>query len=163
MPLPGRRMRPRRPSALAASMAMQTIEKAIADGNALSAQGVVDRTSIRERVAALETSQASDVNRLAALETRPAPTTPTFLCTSGRAALTGLRNLVTVTVTLTTPMPDTSYVATATLAAPVGLLTTAATVVGITAQTRTTVTVQLNLGAALVVVGAFVNVVAVRG
>jgi hypothetical protein len=163
MPLPGRRLRPQRSSPLATAMAVRTIEQAIADGNAMATQGVTDRATTRSRVTALELSQASNTTRLVALEARPVATTPTFFCTSGRTQLTGLRSVVTVLVTLTAPMPDTSYIATATLAAPVGLLTTAAAVTSIVAQTTTTVSVQVNLGAAAVVAGAYLNVVAVRG
>lgn len=163
MPLPGRRLRPQRPSPLAAAMAVQSIEKAIADGNAMATQGVADRATTRSRVTALEVSQASNTTRLAALEARPLPTAPTFFCTSGRTQLTGLKNLVTVVVTLSAPMPDANYIATATLSAPAGLLTTAAAVTSIVAQTTMTVSVQVNLGAIAVLAGAYVNVVAVRG
>lgn len=164
MPLPRRLRAGQRPSPLAAAMAVQTLERAIADGNAMSAQGVADRSSIRSRVTALETSQSSDATRLTALEARPVSAAPTFLCTGGRASLTGLKGLVPVVVTLTTPMPDTTYIATATFATTVaGVLPTGALVVGITAQTTTTVTVQVSLSLTTLLAGAWVNVVAVKG
>jgi hypothetical protein len=82
--------------------------------------------------------------------------------TSGQAPIPvmALPGTQPVTVTLKTAMPDDAYSATATLSGGVTLLTVL-TVVGITAQTSSTVTVQVRSSGALSA-GAVVTVHAVR-
>lgn len=101
---------------------------------------------------------AADVATMRATVDRVARVT----ITSGQAPVptAALPGIQPVTVTLKTAMPDDTYSATATLSGGVNLLTVL-TVVGITAQTPNTATVQVRNSGALSA-GAIVTVHAVR-
>lgn len=139
-----------------------SLSELAANVQGLSEASTADRKQLNDRTAANEQAIAALQAALDALAKADVPVSYGIANLSGSLAGNGSRS---VTITLAKPMPSDQYTPLCGLAGGGGLLGNLR-VVGVTAQTKTTVTVQVTNGAMLTVgnlTGASVHCVAVGG